>query len=93
MQTVASLRSSRTESRKIADDVVSTTRTLSGLSTCVERSSQRQLLVGGDVIASEAFVQAPLTEANTASVPSMQVVSFLELFDRKLVLWCMQTTL
>jgi hypothetical protein len=56
----------------------------------------RQLLVGGDVIALEAFVQAPLTEANTASVPSMQVVSFLELFDRKLVLWaygCMQTTL
>jgi hypothetical protein len=66
MQTVASLRSRRTESRKIADDVVSTTRTLSGLSTCVVAFKPiRQLLVGGDGIALEAFLQAPLTEART----------------------------
>ncbi len=59
-QTVASLRSRRTESRNIADDVVSTTRTLSGLPTCVVAFKPIcQLLVSGDAIALEAFLQAP----------------------------------
>src|ERR1700730_5464516 len=66
MQTVASLRSRRTESRTIADDVVSTTRTVSGLSTRVVAFKPiRQLLVGGDGIAWEALLQAPLAEART----------------------------
>ena len=71
---------------------------LSGLSTCVVAFKPiRKVLVDDDGIALEAFLQAPLTRgANTSSVPSMQLVSFLEHFGKTLVLWaygCMQTTL
>jgi hypothetical protein len=60
MQTVASLRSRRTESRNIADDVVSTIRTLSSLSTCVVAFKPiPEVLVGGDGIALVAFLKRP----------------------------------